>query len=119
MANHKIYVYGTLRPDKAEADQLEKVTGTMYDLGAFPGLVIEGQSVQRVVSCEVIEADDDELAGLDRYEGYNPDDPEGSLYLRKAFRDGWIYVYNQPYEGRPVVECGDWVLYKELKPQLA
>lgn len=59
-------------------------------------------------------ADDAVLVRLDAFEEYDPDDPDGSEYLRRRVRlaepdlDAWVYVYNRDVAGRPRVESGDW-----------
>lgn len=100
---HKIYVYGTLRPGKGPTIE---VPGQLYNLGWFPGIDLTRQN-QRTV-CEVIEVDDEKLEALDRYEGYYPNDHEGSLYLRVPYQDGWLYVYNRSFEGNEAILSGDW-----------
>ena len=107
---HKIAVYGTLRPATGEAVD---IAGKIYDLGWFPGLVMDDSGT--VVRGTWIEVDDNRLAELDRYEGYNENRPENSLYLRKPFKDGWVYAYNRSVGDRaPIetgIESGDWLAY--------
>ena len=100
---HTILVYGTLRP--FTNTDVVKVSGKLYDLGWFPGIVLGGDSE---VTCERIKVDDNRLRQLDAYEGYDPYYPEGSLYIRKKIGDDWIYVYNHPVEGYDLIESGDW-----------
>lgn len=110
---HKIYVYGTLRPGTGETVD---VPGLLYDLGWFPGaqsLLDYGPDYDGpTFKCEVIEVDDKELRRLDYYEGYNPDNPYASLYVRKPYLDGYIYIYNGSFGGRTRIESGDWLSYK-------
>lgn len=108
--NHTILVYGTLRP--FTNTDIVKVPGRLYDLGWFPGIVLgnhenpeEGESF---VTCERITVDDERLKQLDAYEGYDPENPDNSLYLRKKIGEDWIYVYNHPVEGYELIESGDW-----------
>jgi len=103
---HKIAVYGTLRPTKGEAVE---IPGKIYELGWFPGLIMDdsGDTVKGVW----IEADDNHLKELDRYEGYNEDHPKSSLYIREAFKDGWIYTYNRPIGNQPLIKSGDWLAH--------
>lgn len=117
MAEHTIYVYGTLRPGYIHAT--EKIRGALYDVGAFPALKFDTIPIEtQDIVCEKITVDDEQLKVLDDYEGYFEEDHEGSLYLRRRYRDGWIYVFNRPVEGYPRIESGDWLLHKEnLKSQ--
>jgi len=107
---HKIAVYGTLRPATGEAVE---IPGKIYDLGWFPGLVLDDSGA--TVKGTWIEVDDVRLAQLDRYEGYREDFPDKSLYLRKPFQGGWVYVYNRSIGDRALIETGiesgDWLAY--------
>lgn len=95
-----LYTYGTLRPGKANT---VVVPGKIYDLGWFPGLVMgEGEVV-----CEKLEIKD--WSWVDRYEGYYPDDPENSLYIRRPFEDGFIYEYNRQVPDDKLIASGDWL----------
>jgi gamma-glutamylcyclotransferase (GGCT)/AIG2-like uncharacterized protein YtfP len=55
---------------------------------------------------------------LDRYEGYEPEREEASLFVRRqvdlqapADRTAWVYWYNGDPNGRPPVPSGDWAAY--------
>lgn len=119
----RFLVYGTLRPGnhafKAfgidhRATHLGEVRieGTMYHLGGFPGVKLDGNPDGFV--CDMYETSDDELmAQLDGYEGYRGHDNPGSLYLRQEITmpDGmaaYIYEYNQQVGDSPRMESGDW-----------
>lgn len=107
---HTCLVYGTLRPF-TNTDVVE-VPGKLYDLGWYPGIVLGGD---RFVTCERITVSDQRLAELDRYEGYDPQFPESSLYLRQKFGGDWIYVYNHSVEGHALIESGDWQQHTQEK----
>ena len=117
---HKIFVYGSLRPGKSET---VTVPGQMFALGWFPGAVnINENEVddQPHFVAEVIEVDDEMLARLDQYEGYDPRHPEHSLYVRKKYKDGFIYQYNGNVNGRLPVPTNlagacDWLEYTQMK----
>jgi gamma-glutamylcyclotransferase (GGCT)/AIG2-like uncharacterized protein YtfP len=97
-----LYVYGTLRKELGETHRVE---GRLYDLGWFPGLILgPGGSVlvERIVV--------DDIAAIDRYEGYREDDPQ-SLYLRRPYRDGFIYEFNRPVNPVKEIFSGDWLDY--------
>lgn len=90
--------------------------GRLLDLGAFPGLV-PGEGVVRGELYELPGAGAgaaEVLASLDAYEGCDPGDPAGSLYLRRLVHviepplRAWAYVYNGAAEGATEVLGGDW-----------
>jgi gamma-glutamylcyclotransferase (GGCT)/AIG2-like uncharacterized protein YtfP len=127
MNKHFVFVYGTLRRGQAGAMSIRfpgskfvgeaKVTGRLYDLGAYPGvLLIDSNSS---VVGEVCEVDDKTLNELDVFEA-------SSNYLRKQVEispgtDGrtcWIYVpENGPefYSDRTLIASGDWIEYAQRK----
>lgn len=117
-----VLVYGTLRSGHAAHYSFDldsspslgtyRIPGSIYDLGAFPGYRPDQHEAGVVV--EAYKVNDHQLAQLDRYEGYRPENPAGSLYLREQVEvpelgDAFIYVYNQELAGvRQRVESGDW-----------
>lgn len=107
MALHKLYVYGTLmRPEPTERVE---VPGYLFDLGWFPGIELaDADKTDSRVKCQVIYVTDDELTKLDAYEGYNPNDPANSLYIRREYDGGYIYEYNRSTTAYPVIASGDW-----------
>jgi gamma-glutamylcyclotransferase (GGCT)/AIG2-like uncharacterized protein YtfP len=114
-----LFVYGTLRPDHAPSEIADAVRwliqigpGTirarLYDLGAYPGVVLDESGSGRVDGEVFALPDAATLARLDAYEDYRPHDPEGSLFLRVkttvtmqtgAREDCWVYVYNGELPG--------------------
>lgn len=114
---HNVFVYGTLRPGKNE--RLFTVPGLMFDLGWFPGVTLDPDTPDARFIAEVVQVDDAGLSGFDSYEGYHEESPDSSLYLRKRITvdgvDGWIYVYNQGFDGYDRV-TGDpacWLTHTE------
>ncbi len=91
-----LFVYGTLRSGGGAAGLLRgcrlagtgAVAGTLYDLGEYPALVLDGRGP---VDGEVWRCPGDLLDRLDEYEGV-----PGGLYLRTMVEvDGaecWTYV---------------------------
>ncbi len=110
-----LFVYGTLRPGHAPArvagwvatfipQGAATVRGRLYDLGAYPGVVLDEEA--DTVHGELFSLPDDPelLSRLDAYEDYRPREPAESLFLRvrtiATSQDGtshecWIYVYNR------------------------
>ena len=140
-ATQYLLVYGTLATGELAGAKLELsrsltsslkrvgrrvVRGMLYDLGSYPGLVSGSGAVQ----AELYELTDPEVLELiDAYEGFQPGDPGGSLFVRRAVRvprytsgpeakwfegslDAWIYYYNGPVEGRTLIARGSWREYR-------
>jgi len=125
--NQYLFIYGTLLPDVAPdeiADTAKKlefigegfVHGRLYDLGEYPGAVLNYHSK---IFGRVYKLPDDEniLPELDEYEGYYPQNPSKSLYLRKKTKvylddkmlSCWIYEYNQDLSHAPTIESGNFL----------
>ena len=125
MSRPLIATYGTLmRPVGRQealgvADALTYVSdcrfaGELYDLGRFPGAV-PGRGT---VSGELFRLEDPAaLVRLDRYEGYDSDRAEASLFVRRRVllatpeERAWVYWYNDDPGDAPRVPSGDWAVY--------
>jgi gamma-glutamylcyclotransferase (GGCT)/AIG2-like uncharacterized protein YtfP len=122
-----LFAYGTLRPGQAPAeiapvaDKLLPVSegtirGSLYDLGHYPGAVLEPSTAHEIHGTVFLLPEAPAvLATLDAYEEYNPNDPAGSQFLRElnkvalpsgATLDCWIYVYNAPVDPSRIVPSG-------------
>src|ERR1700730_7452130 len=76
MNKHLVFVYGTLRSGSPQSMSLRfptskfiadaKVSGSLYDLGAYPGLLVKESKSN--VTGEVYEVDDQLLHELDAFE---------------------------------------------------
>jgi gamma-glutamylcyclotransferase (GGCT)/AIG2-like uncharacterized protein YtfP len=124
-----LFAYGTLQPDLAPpeiaplAAQLRpmgegSVRGALYDLGGYPGAVPDPMAEGRIAGT-VMELPEDEtvLRRLDAYEGFDPQAPEESEFVRVrqtveltsgGTLECWIYVYNGETEIADVIEGGKW-----------
>lgn len=121
MNKHLIFVYGTLRSNGTNAMSVRfpdskfigdaKVSGSLYDFGAYLGLIVN-ESNSSVVG-EVYEVDDDTLKKLDEFEA-------SSSYLRKQVEISfgndkkmyWVYEPNpEVYSLRTLITSGDWIEY--------
>lgn len=123
-----LFVYGTLRPGHAPASVAGCVDrcaclgggstpGRLHDLRAYPGAVSDPACGQRIHG-QVIEVPDNAaLRRLDDYEGFDPADPAGSLFVRTqcdVTREGdsprtlraWVYVYNRDLADARIVPGG-------------
>lgn len=119
-----LFVYGTLMhglplhhllADRCELLGTGTVRGRLLDLGRYPGAVPEGPGtvhgeVYRFLIPEL-------LVSLDQEEGYRPDAPGQSLYLRQPtavrLADGrevtaWIYWYQGPRGCAVPIPGGDY-----------
>ena len=113
---HKVFVYGTLLTGEGNARwardarrQRAWTTGTIYEIGrGFPAF--EKKGTTRVVG-EVLTADDEAFASMDRLEGYP------RLYRREKILchlegggcvSAWVYVMNRLPDCAKPIECGDW-----------
>jgi gamma-glutamylcyclotransferase (GGCT)/AIG2-like uncharacterized protein YtfP len=121
-----LFVYGTLHPERAPtmvADVVRRfiavgrgsVRGWKYDLGEYPGLVLDATGNAVAGDVFALPEDAEVLRRLDAYEGYDAGDLTASLFRRVrtlvAMVDGsalecWVYVYHQPLTAgmRPCTE---------------
>jgi gamma-glutamylcyclotransferase (GGCT)/AIG2-like uncharacterized protein YtfP len=125
MNKHLVFVYGTLRRGDARAMPVRfpkakfiadaEVKGSLYDLGAYPGLLLNESN--SMVKGEVYEVNDEILNNLDDFEA-------ASNYLRKQVeidldshrRLCWIYEPNPEfYSLRTLITSGDWIEYVRTK----
>ncbi len=96
--------------------------GRLYDLGAFPGAVIDEACDAKIIG-EVFSFPDDEIISaqlldqLDDYEDYTPADEPQSLFIRKrttirllngAKVECWVYVYNRDTDQARLIAQGDY-----------
>jgi gamma-glutamylcyclotransferase (GGCT)/AIG2-like uncharacterized protein YtfP len=125
MNKHLVFVYGTLRRGGMRAMSMTfpnsqfiaeaKVSGSLYDLGAFPGLLLNESDSW--VTGEVYEVDDELLNKLDDIEAssyYGRKQVEISLGTLR--RICWIYEPNPEfYSLRTLITSGDWIEYARTK----
>lgn len=103
-----LYTYGTLRPGLTEP---VKIKGTMYAVSWFPGVKLGGTDEFLAERVEI----KGDWSGVDRYEGYNPEDEANSLYLRVPYADGFIYEFNRDVDPETRVASGDWLEHTQEK----
>ena len=125
MNKHLVFVYGTLRRGGAGAMSIRfpgakfiaeaKVCGSLYDLGAYPGLLVNGSNSS--VSGEVYEVDQETLNKLDEFEAssrYRRKQVEISLGTHR--RVCWTYEPDpESYSLRTLITSGDWVEHAKMK----
>lgn len=132
-----LFVYGSLRKGfHNEAYQYifhyfhfvgdAAVKGLLYDLGPYPAAVPAGGDAKIIGELYEIKNKDEygyALAQLDDYEGVDPLEGETQYYRREPVEvfigdhtiRAWIYWYNQPVEGYPLIESGDVLRYMQDK----
>jgi len=103
-----------------------KVKGLVYDLGEYPAAIPTDS--EHFISGELytIKHKDEfcyAIGQLDDYEGINPGDESTSLYRRELVNvytadetlSAWVYWYNGPVEGFPVIPSGDVLEYMKQR----
>jgi gamma-glutamylcyclotransferase (GGCT)/AIG2-like uncharacterized protein YtfP len=129
-----VFFYGTLmsgfkRPGRARIDSMLAPLGrgfiraALFDMGLYPAAVpaadaqVTGELHQMIDSDAV-------LHELDEIEGFRPEEPDTSLYLRAetavTLEDGrtemaWTYFYNAPLGGASRIESGDYLDYLKVR----
>lgn len=130
-----VFFYGTLmtpfnRPGRQRVDAdmtfvgLGIVRAALFDLGIYPaavpaddGSIVRGEVYQVLNSPTV-------LAVLDEIEGYRPNEPEQSLYIRKLIEvsldygrveKAWVYFYNAPLGRAQRIMSGDYLEHLNIK----
>jgi gamma-glutamylcyclotransferase (GGCT)/AIG2-like uncharacterized protein YtfP len=95
------------------------VSGSLYDLGAFPGLLLD--EATSLIAGEVYEVDDEILSKLDELEA-------SSHYWRKQVEVSlgshgmmcWVYQPDSKfYPRRILITSGDWIEYAGTKTEMA
>jgi gamma-glutamylcyclotransferase (GGCT)/AIG2-like uncharacterized protein YtfP len=115
----RVFVYGTLRQGEAHHGLLRDAAllgphhtepgYTMWDLGAYPGVVAGGRG--RILG-EVYRVSAPTLRRLDRLEDYP------RLFDRRLIESpygrAWMYLYRGHSRGRRPVGSGDWKKHNPL-----
>ncbi len=125
-----LFAYGTLQPGcapakvgalaaKLRAVGKGSVRGKLYDLGGYPGAVPDARAAAKIAGT-VMELPEDAayLAQLDAYEGYDPQAPETSEYVRVrqvveleggGAMECWMYRYNRKPDEQRRIASGNWL----------
>jgi gamma-glutamylcyclotransferase (GGCT)/AIG2-like uncharacterized protein YtfP len=111
-----LFAYGTLQPGRVPAEVAPLaaklrpvgrgfVHGVLYDLGRYPGAV-PNASAKGKIAGTVMELPEEEnmLARLDAYEGFDPKSPDTSEYVRERQPGAAERAHRQ---GRRVAKMGE------------
>jgi gamma-glutamylcyclotransferase (GGCT)/AIG2-like uncharacterized protein YtfP len=126
-----LFTYGTLQPGLQPPEIAPLVgklrpigagflLGTLYDLGEYPGAVIDPASPRRIYGTIIeLPVDPGILLKLDAYEGFDANHPERSLFIRSRapatlVETGqvllcWTYALNGSPDPARVVASGRYV----------
>ena len=105
------------------------VRGILYDLGSYPGVVLDEKSggLVRGSVFELPRDDPSLLTRIDAYEGFDQSDCERSLFIRKrsvvqltdrTVLPCWVYTYNRSISGAALVPDGDYVRWRSERNRL-
>jgi gamma-glutamylcyclotransferase (GGCT)/AIG2-like uncharacterized protein YtfP len=99
------------------------IHGSLFDVGLYPAAIpategrVWGEVYQVAEPAEV-------LSALDEIEGFRPDDPDRSLYVRSraavTMPDGteqvaWVYFYNAPLGQAHQIPSGDYLEHVKVR----
>ena len=129
-----LFVYGTLlQPGNDFAGYLKrtctylspgKIKGLLYDIGEYPGIIINNHATGYVHgSIYRLHHPIQNLKVFDDYEGFGAGQDQPNLYVRSltsietgdGFIDAWIYLYNLPVDGLPLIPSGNYAEYIKQK----
>jgi gamma-glutamylcyclotransferase (GGCT)/AIG2-like uncharacterized protein YtfP len=125
--SERVFFYGTLMAgfdrrrragidDKLTYAGRGSINASLFDLGIYPAAVPDPGGRVRGEVYDVQEAPA-VLAALDEIEGYTPEHPDSSLYIRSkvpvTLPDGtettaWVYFYNAPLGQAQRIPSGDY-----------
>ena len=98
------------------------IHAALFDVGLYPAAIPASDAL---VQGELHRMNDESvLRELDDIEGFRPEQPDASLYLRLetpvTLSDGrtenaWTYFYNAPLGSSPRIESGDYLDYLRVK----
>lgn len=130
-----VFFYGTLmtgfdRRRRAGIDERKLVyqgrgfiRAALFDLGIYPAAVPDPEGRVWGEVYRMLEPAD-VLPALDTIEGYCPEEPDASLYMRVEIpvvledgtsNPGWAYFYNAPLGRAERIASGDYLEYLRLK----
>ncbi len=134
ITNGYLFVYGTLlAKDNQYAAYLRqhcklagagKFKGRLYDIGEYPGAVIDLNGDQYVYgSIYLMDRAEEVLKVIDAYEGLGINDPQPYEYIRdlvdieidNRIVACCVYIYNWPVSGKELISGGDYLRYTKYQ----
>ncbi|MDB5030709.1 gamma-glutamylcyclotransferase family protein [Mucilaginibacter sp.] len=134
MINELLFVYGSLLnagnefaaylSSNAHLHSTGKFKGKLYDIGEYPGAIINTDGTDEVTgSIYQLNYPGEALKILDDYEGFGTDQHQPNLFIRELLKvestNGtiycWIYLYNLPVDGLKQIKSGDYLDYLNKK----
>ncbi|MBB5322961.1 gamma-glutamylcyclotransferase (GGCT)/AIG2-like uncharacterized protein YtfP [Anoxybacillus tepidamans] len=126
---YRVFVYGTLLVGEAnhhiaapylQKVQPGKVKGQLYDVGAYPALVIseEGEVVGEWLT--VTEEGIKQMDMLEDYEEGRDNNEYERVWIKDCEQDieGYVYVYTREKAAHlPLIESGSWRAHCKAKKQ--
>ena len=124
-----LFVYGTLAGENAPQEIVSTVKklkcigegfifGRLYDLGEYPGAVLDGRPSNKIFGkIYELPTDPELLNRLDAYEEFDPRNPAESLFVRRQIPisrpnkkkvRGWVYEYNGDVKSRSLIRNGHY-----------
>lgn len=133
----RLFLYGSLltgTPDRRIDTRIRRllrhstpamIRARLYNLGHYPGVILSTAKTDRVYGRVITFDDSLLLRRLDRYEGYDANDPASGEFIRilkhaellptRNCIDCWVYVYNGDVSGWPRILSGDYVQYRKAR----
>ena len=122
----KVFVYGTLKEGGRLAGQMDQVRvssekgtveGIMYDLGSFPGVLLNNEGTIHGELHTYLNPNNLTLNRLDLIEGYQERGDAYNLYNRKkcevltenGIQTAFIYEYNGEINQSTIIPSGNWL----------
>jgi gamma-glutamylcyclotransferase (GGCT)/AIG2-like uncharacterized protein YtfP len=99
------------------------IQAALFDVGLYPAAVPADEGHVWGEVFELLEPAA-ALQSLDEIEGFRPDEPDASLYIRRQVpvtlpaderRDAWVYFYNAPLGKAPRIASGDYLEYLNVR----
>jgi gamma-glutamylcyclotransferase (GGCT)/AIG2-like uncharacterized protein YtfP len=133
MINDLLFVYGSLLDtgnefgrylnDNASLITTGTFNGRLYDIGEYPGAIIDNQNGYPIVGGIYKLDNSTALTILDDYEGFGPDQEQPNLFIRDSLSietsegiiNCWVYLYNLEVDGFVEITSGDYQTYLKQK----